>query len=107
MQPVECVFCQNIIDNETESDREPDNPGGPDNDQEIFSENLPPEMDHIQEEYYDRDDDDRLPSLEVLPRPKVEAEYDIYMCSNDWCTFNVKVKRLDGHTEKERNQRAS
>jgi len=28
------------------------------------------------------------------------------MCSNDWCTFNVKVKRLDGHTEKERNQRA-
>ena len=25
-------------------------------------------------------------------RPRVEAEYDIYMCSNEWCTFNVKVK---------------
>jgi len=42
----------------------------------------------------------------LVKRQKLEAEYDIYMCSNEWCTFNVKVKRFDGHTEKERNQRA-
>jgi len=69
MQPVECVFCKNIIDNETESDREQENAHQPENHQEIVSQNLPPEMEVLMnEDYSDRDDDDRLPSLEVLPR---------------------------------------
>ena len=48
MQPVECVFCQNIIDNETESDREQENVRQ--NDQDIVSQSLPPEMEAIMNE---------------------------------------------------------
>ena len=50
MQPVECVFCQNIIDNETESDREQENLPRPANDQDIVSQSLPPEMEAIMNE---------------------------------------------------------
>jgi len=50
MQPVECVFCKNIIDNETESDREQENAHQPENHQEIVSQNLPPEMEVLMNE---------------------------------------------------------
>ena len=51
MQPVECVFCKNIIDNETESDREQENAAHqPENHQEIVSQNLPPEMEVLMNE---------------------------------------------------------
>ena len=50
MQPVECVFCKNIIDNETESDRDQENAHQPKNHQDIVSQNLPPEMETIMNE---------------------------------------------------------